>query len=289
MFPHSSLCHLSERRELAHDLRQAIADDAMSLHYQPLFAADGITLLGYEALMRWTHPQRGPVSPSEFVPLAEEAGLIEAMGEWALHRACRDAAAWPADLKVSVNLSAAQFRGRKALIEVVGQALARFGLAPQRLVLEITESLLMTNTDASLQTLEALAAMGVQIAMDDFGTGYSSLAYLWRFRFDKLKIDRAFTLGLETDERVALIVGAVVTLAHSMGIRVNAEGVETQPQLERLRALGCDELQGFLLGRPAPADRLAHRVTIDQNARAPSEASARQARPMGQSTVPVPL
>ncbi len=249
---------LAERRNLAVDLRRAIADDAVSLHFQPLYAADGSNLLGYEALMRWTHPTRGAVPPAEFIPLAEEVGHIEILGEWALRRACAEAAKWPAPLSVSVNLSAAQFRGRTSLVQVVAQALDAAGLPANRLTLEITESLLMTNTEASLKTLEALAAMGVQIAMDDFGTGYSSLAYLWRFRFDKVKIDRAFTQDLDKDNRVALIVRSIVTLAHSMGIRVNAEGVETAPQLDRLRRLGCDEMQGFLLGRPQPVERLVH-------------------------------
>jgi diguanylate cyclase (GGDEF)-like protein len=249
---------MADRRLLAHDLRNAIDDNTVSLHFQPLYGADGTSLLGYEALMRWTHPMRGSVPPAEFIPLAEESGQIERLGEWALQQACAEAATWPAPLTVSVNLSAAQFRGEKNLIDVVARALDDSGLSAERLVLEITESLLMTNTEAAVRTLEALAAMGVQIAMDDFGTGYSSLAYLWRFPFDKLKIDRAFTQGLGNDNRVALIVRSIVTLAHSMGIRVNAEGVETTPQLEHLRRLGCDELQGFLLGRPAPVDRLQH-------------------------------
>ncbi len=249
---------LASRRDLARDLRNALADGAICLYYQPQYAADGGRLLGYEALMRWTHPTRGPVPPSEFIPLAEEAGQIEALGEWAMRRACAEAATWPVQLTVSVNLSAAQFRGQAYLIDLVNQALDAAGLPANRLVLEITESLLLTNAEASLRTLQSLAAMGVQTAMDDFGTGYSSLAYLWRFRFDKIKLDRAFTHGLGSDARVALIVRSIVTLAHSMGIRVNAEGVETTAQLEHLRTLGCDELQGYLLGRPLPAQELTH-------------------------------
>jgi EAL domain-containing protein (putative c-di-GMP-specific phosphodiesterase class I) len=159
---------------------------------------------------------------------------------------------------VSVNLSAAQFRGELDLVQVVTQALDTSGLPAERLVLEITESLLMSDTEAVVATLTKLSALGVSIAMDDFGTGYSSLAYLWRFPFDKVKIDRAFTQGLGDDKKVALIVRSIVSLAHSLGIRVNAEGVETEPQAHLLRKMGCDELQGFLLGRPAPAGALVH-------------------------------
>ena len=175
-----------------------------------------------------------------------------------LHSACREAARWPAALSVAVNLSTAQFRREGAIVEEVRAALAASGLAPQRLELEITESLLMSHTDQVLQSLRALHELGVRIAMDDFGTGYSSLAYLWRFPFDKLKIDRAFTLGLGGDGKVDAIVHSIVTLAHSLAIRVNAEGVETEAQRQALTRHGCDELQGFLLGRPQPRERLQH-------------------------------
>jgi diguanylate cyclase (GGDEF)-like protein len=249
---------LEDKRSLAIDLRGAIADGSLSLHYQPLFGSDSRTLVGYEALMRWNHPQRGMVPPAEFIPLAEDTGQIEALGEWALQRACAEAAGWPAPLSVAVNLSAAQFHGEQDLVQVIGRALDAAGLPAQRLEVEITESLLMSSTESVLRTLTALSALGVRIAMDDFGTGYSSLAYLWRFPFDKVKIDRAFTQGLGDDKKVALIVRSIVSLAHSMGIRVNAEGVETAPQMATLQRLGCDELQGFLLGRPAPADSLDH-------------------------------
>jgi diguanylate cyclase (GGDEF)-like protein len=249
---------LEQRRNLALDLRTAMTDGSLSLHYQPLYASHGQMLVGYEALMRWTHAQHGPVPPSEFVPLAEETGQIEALGEWALMRACADAALWPAPLRVAVNLSAAQFRGEKDLVKVVRKALDAAGLPAERLEVEITESLLMSGTDAMVRTLTTLSALGVQIAMDDFGTGYSSLASLWRFPFDKLKIDRAFTQGLYNDKKVALIVRSIVSLAHSMGIRVTAEGVETAPQMAMLKRLGCDELQGYLLGHPAPAETLEH-------------------------------
>ena len=252
---------LQSQRELLHDLREAIDAESLQLHYQPLYAAQGRELVGYEALLRWRHPTRGNVPPCEFIPLAEEAGLIEPLGRWVLHRACREAAQWPAPLSVSVNLSAAQFRGDDLVATVTG-ALAESGLAPQRLELEITESLLMSNTERVVSMLNALSAMGVRIAMDDFGTGYSSLSYLWRFPFDKVKIDRSFTQGLETDPKVGLIVRSIVSLAHSMQIRVNAEGVETPAQMQALQRYGCDELQGFLLGRPAAAETLSHAGTV---------------------------
>jgi diguanylate cyclase (GGDEF)-like protein len=248
---------LQQRHSLVQDLRQAIADEALTLHYQPLYAQDGQTLSGYEALLRWQHPVRGNVPPSEFIPVAEDCGLIDTLGTWVLRRACCDAAAWPEGLCVSVNLSAAQFRSPE-LVSTVAHALADAGLAPERLDLEITESLLMSNTDSVLRMLSALSAMGVRIAMDDFGTGYSSLAYLWRFPFDKVKIDRAFTQGLGQDPKVDLIVRSIISLAHSLQIRVNAEGVETRSQMQALQEQGCDELQGFLLGRPAPLAALSH-------------------------------
>ena len=251
---------LQERRVLAHDLRDALARDALKLHFQPVFAAgDGQRLIGYEALARWPHPVRGFVPPSEFIPVAEETGQIEALGSWVLRSACREAASWPQPLAVAVNLSPAQFRQPGAIVAEVRAALAASGLAPARLELEITESLLMSHTEQVLATLRELKALGVRIAMDDFGTGYSSLAYLWRFPFDKLKIDRAFTQGLGADGKVDVIVRSIVTLAHSLAIRVNAEGVETAEQREALLRHGCDELQGFLLGRPQPVERLAHR------------------------------
>lgn len=247
---------LSDRRTLTQDLRAAVATESLTVDYQPQFAADGNTLVGYEALVRWRHPTRGPISPAEFIPLAEDSGLIEPLGAWVLRRACLDATSWAPEVSVSVNLSAAQFR-HGDLLTVVGRALAVSGLPPQRLELEITESLLMSNTDQVLQTLHALRGTGVRIAMDDFGTGYSSLAYLWQFPFDKVKIDRAFTKNLTDDTKVNLIVRSIVSLAHALNIRVNAEGVETAAQMRALQDHGCDEFQGFLLGRPAPLS--AHR------------------------------
>ncbi|MGQ7846460.1 putative bifunctional diguanylate cyclase/phosphodiesterase [Granulosicoccus sp. 3-233] len=247
---------LEERRLLSIDLRTALADEALSLHYQPLFDASGSDrAVGYEALMRWHHPVRGNVPPSVFIPLAEECGEIVALGTWAIKQACRDAAQWNDHARVAVNLSAAQFHADTAdVVGIVENALSSTGLAPQRLELEITESLLISDPEKVLDSLNRLSGLGVRIAMDDFGTGYSSLSYLWRFPFNKVKIDRAFVNELESEGKVSLVVASIITLAHSLGMRVNAEGVETEQQRNALRELGCDELQGFLLGRPEPLD-----------------------------------
>ena len=244
---------LRERRELAADLRVAVDARALTLHYQDLFGDDGTRVVGREALLRWTHPERGPIPPDTFVALAEESHLIERLGAWVLREACREASGWPDGQSVAVNLSPAQFR-QGDLVDTVRSALADAGLAADRLELEITESLLMTDTDRIVATLGELSALGVRIAMDDFGTGYSSLSYLWRFPFDKVKIDRSFTQALADDGKVDLIVGSIVSLAHSLQIRVNAEGIETEDQLATLRRHGCDEFQGFLLGRPVSAE-----------------------------------
>jgi diguanylate cyclase (GGDEF)-like protein len=249
---------LQERRSLAKDLGESIQKGWLRLHFQPVFGSDGHTLKGYEALARWPHPTRGMVPPVVFIPVAEDSGQIVELGRWVLATACAEAQRWPEPLSVAVNLSTAQFARGLDVVQDVKDALRNSGLPGHRLELEITESLLMHHTDEVLAILHALRALGVRIAMDDFGTGYSSLAYLWRFPFDKLKIDRAFTQGLGVDQRVNVIVRSIVRLAHSLSIRVNAEGVETEEQRDALRQLGCDELQGYLLGRPTPAERLPH-------------------------------
>jgi diguanylate cyclase (GGDEF)-like protein len=261
---------MEDRRALARELRNALAQGELSLKFQGLFGNDGHSLLGYEALMRWTHPSRGEVPPSLFIPLAEESGLIVELGAWALRQACHEAALWPAPLHVAVNLSAAQFQ-RGDLEATVAAALAGSGLPPQRLELEITESLLISNTQQVIETLGRLSATGVRVAMDDFGTGYSSLAYLWQFPFDKIKIDRAFVKDLSHDPKVDLIVKSIVELAHALQIRVTGEGVETAEQLQALRRHGCDEVQGYLLARPAVADALHHH---EDHAKPASAASA---------------
>jgi diguanylate cyclase (GGDEF)-like protein len=268
---------LDERRQLVRDLRAALdaaeaakpgaADGQLALHYQPLLATDGRTVEGYEALLRWRHPVRGPIPPVDFIPLAEDSGLIVPLGRWVLQTACAAAARWPGRLTVAVNLSPAQF-GVGAIDQQVREVLADTGLPAPRLEVEITESLLLTHTEDVTATLRALDAMGVKIAMDDFGTGYSSLSYLWRFPFHKVKIDRAFVLHLVDDAKVQLIVRSIVSLARSLGLRVNAEGVETDEQLKLLQELGCDELQGFLLGRPAPLEQLMHELASANTERA---------------------
>ena len=278
---------LQQRRELAMDLRQAIESGAggLSLNYQPLFASDAHTLLGYETLLRWQHPRRGSIGPAEFVPLAEDHGLIVPLGRWVLEQACREAMRWPDSLSVAVNLSPAQF-SHGDLAATVRTVLDATGLEPWRLELEITERLLMNDTEHAVQTLNLLSVLGVRIAMDDFGTGYSSLAYLWRFPFDKLKIDRAFTQALTDEVKANLVVRSIVSLAHSLEIRVNVEGVETEEQLRVLRKHGCDEFQGFLLGRPMPAAALTHENATTQRPAPPrSAADIRAELP----TMPAPL
>jgi diguanylate cyclase (GGDEF)-like protein len=245
---------MQARRALELDLRRALAEDQFRLNYQPLVQIGGVA--GFEALLRWHHPQRGVVSPATFIPVAEEIGLIGAIGAWVLMRACRDAAGWPGALKVAVNLSPAQFRSRP-LLEDAGDALVRSGLPANRLELEITESVLLQDDDAILQTLQTLRRQGIRIAMDDFGTGYSSLSYLRRFPFDKIKIDQSFVKGIESSEECRTIVRAIVGLGRSLGMAVNAEGVETQEQLAALRAEGCAEIQGYLFSRPVPNDDIA--------------------------------
>lgn len=254
---------LQERRKLVRDLRKAIDDGDLLLNYQPLYAQDGSTIIGYEALLRWQHPLQGNIPPAEFIPLAEETGLIKSIGRWVLKTACKEAATWPANLSVSVNLSPSQF-SNDDLKAVVTKALKASGLPAHRLELEITESLLMGNSEQVMRTLTVLSGMGVRFAMDDFGTGYSSLAYLWRFPFNKVKIDRSFIHALEQDSKVDLIVRSIITLAHSLQIRVNAEGVETAPQMQILQQYGCDELQGFLLGYPSPSTELKHNQPPDE-------------------------
>ena len=233
------------------DLRRAVANGQFVVYYQPLVDARTRAPTGFEALMRWQHPERGLVSPAEFIPLAEKMGLILGMGAWALVQACTDAAGWPEHLKVAVNLSPMQFLGGR-LVEEVEQALATSGLAASRLELEITESVLLQDNDANLGVLHRLRVLGVRISMDDFGTGYSSLSYLRRFPFDKIKIDQSFVRNLEQERGSIEIVRAVVGLGKALGMDVLAEGVETLEQLAILQTEGCNELQGYLFGRPQP-------------------------------------
>ena len=242
---------MKARRELEIALRAALAAGQFDLHYQPLVNVDDRRITGCEALLRWHHPERGMISPAEFIPVAEEIGLIVPLGEWVLRKACIDAAAWPPDVKVAVNLSPIQVTNQN-IVPVVISALAAAGLPAERLEIEITESVLMHNTAATMATLHKLRELGVNISMDDFGTGYSSLSYLRKFPFDKIKIDRSFISGLPDDAEAIAIVRAVAGLAASLDMTATAEGVETAAQLDMVRALGCVEMQGYLFSRPLP-------------------------------------
>ena len=244
---------MQARRTLELDLRRAIEMKQFELLYQPEFNLATNAVTGFEALLRWHHPERGVVAPLEFIPLAEETGLIVPIGEWVLRRACLDAVRWPAPVKVAVNLSAAQFRSVHLMPAVIG-ALAASGLAATRLELEITESTLLIESEATLTILHQLRALGVRVAMDDFGTGYSSLSYLQSFPFDKIKIDRRFITDVNTDASSLAIIRAVTGLSASLGIITTAEGVETREQFDRVKAEGCTEVQGFLTGRPMILD-----------------------------------
>lgn len=240
-------------REIERDLRAAIADGALTLHYQPQFRLCDRTLVGFEALLRWQHPERGMIPPSEFIPLAERSGLIVPLGAWVLRTACAEAASWPAPMRVAVNLSPAQFR-HGALVATVAAALTSSGLPRHLLELEVTESLLQQDLEETERLLQDLRSLGVSIAMDDFGTGWSSLAHLWRFPFSKLKIDRAFVADLGSDPKLSAIVTTIVGLGRILGMTVVAEGVEREDQARLLASEGCDQVQGWLFGRALPAE-----------------------------------
>jgi diguanylate cyclase (GGDEF)-like protein/PAS domain S-box-containing protein len=248
---------MKARRALETALRQAVTNGEFELHYQPLVNVDDRRIVACEALLRWDHPERGAIAPGEFIPVAEEIGLIAQLGEWVLRRACIDAARWPDDIKVAVNLSPTQVASQSLVPMVIG-ALAAAGLSGDRLEIEITESVLMHNTAKTIATLHQLRALGARISMDDFGTGYSSLSYLRRFPFDKIKIDHSFISGLPDDNEALAIVKAVAGLAASLNIMATAEGVETTQQLELIRGLGCVEMQGYLFSPPRPQTTLLH-------------------------------
>ncbi|HVU46425.1 MAG TPA: EAL domain-containing protein [Terracidiphilus sp.] len=247
--------HLKAQRELENDLYEASRRGEFSLHYQPIVNIQTGQIIGFETLLRWWHPTRGWVPPAEFVPVAEECGLIVSIGAWVLRTACLQAAAWPPNWYVAVNLSALQFQDG-LLPTTVAQALALAGLDPHRLELEVTESVLLRDDEANLDILSQLREMGVRISLDDFGTGYSSLSYLRTFRFDKLKIDRSFVKDLPQSDSAKKIVKAITGLGQSFGICIVAEGVETRQQLEYLQRHGCDEVQGYLLGYPQPPEEI---------------------------------
>ncbi|BBD40507.1 hypothetical protein Amn_53870 [Aminobacter sp. Y103A] len=240
---------MRDRRELELELRCADLNRELELHYQPIISVKTGALRGFEALVRWRNPRRGMVSPAEFIPLAEETGMIEAIGRWVLDEACRRAATWPDDLVIAVNASAVQFR-QGQFAQTIGQAIARSGLDPSRLEIEITESVLLADTGANLAVLQQLKQIGVRIALDDFGTGYSSMSYLRRFPFSRLKIDRSFVRDIGSSRESMAIVRAIIGLGTNLGIDTTAEGVETGAQLELLRRERCGEIQGFLFSPP---------------------------------------
>jgi diguanylate cyclase (GGDEF)-like protein len=249
---------LRERKQLENDLRAAIAENGLSVAYQPIMNASGEKMAGVEALCRWNHPLRGPVSPTEFIPIAEGSELIIPLGEWVLRQACLEAKQWTA-LTVSVNVSPLQFR-RQDFVEVVERILAETGIDPHRVELELTESTLLGNVEEAEKAMRRLKARGVRFALDDFGTGYSSLLYLRRFPFDRIKIDRSFVRSIETAADAASIVHAIVSLGRGLGMKVTAEGVETAEQQLFLRAAGVHSLQGYRFGKPAAAEDISERL-----------------------------
>ncbi|MBB4369529.1 diguanylate cyclase (GGDEF)-like protein [Bradyrhizobium sp. cir1] len=247
---------LEARNTLEGDLRDAIARCQLEVHYQPFVEATSGARRGFEALVRWRHPSRGLIPPDQFIPLAEETGLIVPLGEFVLRRACADAAGWPSDLMVAVNLSPIQFKEAE-LFEMICAALADSDLSPERLEIEITESVLLERGVENHAFMERLKSIGIELALDDFGTGYSSLSYLTAFPFDKIKIDKSFIRNLTHQPRSSAIISSIVTLARGLDMSVTAEGVETAEEFERLRALGVNFAQGYLFGRPQPFDEIA--------------------------------
>lgn len=252
------------RHQLTLELREALQNGEFELHYQPIIRLDEDALAGFEALIRWRHPDRGLISPAEFIPVAEETGMILPIGGWVLREACRTAREWPEHLKVAINLSVYQFRHANLLASVVS-ALDETGLCPGRLEIEVTESILLSEVEQSLSLLRGLKELGIRIAIDDFGTGYSSLSYLRSFSFDKIKLDRSFVAGMDADPGNLAIVRAVVGIASGFNAVTLAEGIETEAQLAKLRAEGYHEVQGFLLGRPMPREDAFARILSERH------------------------
>jgi len=251
------------RMELERDLRAALAADELAVHFQPQVRIETGKLRGFEALVRWQHPERGWIPPLQFIHIAEESGLIKPLGAWVMDRACRQLAEWHAagfgDITMAVNLSAHQLRSA-TFVEQVSETLQKYALAAKDLEIEVTESVAMADPEQAIQRLCALRDLGIQIAIDDFGTDYSSLSYLKRLPIRVLKIDRTFVNDIETDLNDAAICSATIAIAKSLGLMVVAEGVETAAQRDFLTGLGCDYLQGYLFGRPAPADAWLDRL-----------------------------
>ena len=240
------------KRQMEDDLKTALAEGQFDVYFQPIVTVIDRRVTAFEALMRWDHPVRGQIPPSEFIPVAEESGLIVPIGEWVLRAACKEAARWPQPVGIAVNVSAIQFK-TPAFSQTVFEALEAAGIPGSRLIVELTESVMMKDTEATISTLQAMRAKGIRISMDDFGTGYSSLSYIRRFPFDKIKIDKAFIAELGVREDSTAIVRAAIGLARALGMQTVAEGIETEDQLTRARVEGCTEAQGYLTGRPMPA------------------------------------
>jgi EAL domain-containing protein (putative c-di-GMP-specific phosphodiesterase class I) len=254
----------SERLKMENGLRHALEQNEFQLHYQPLVDLESGSIIAMEALLRWQHPETGLVSPAKFIPIAEETGLILPIGRWVLRAACLQHKQWQMQLgeeipRVVVNLSARQFKGEN-LVQMINDVLEETGVEAKSLGLEITESIIMENADQVLETLTELKEMGIQLSIDDFGTGYSSLSYLKSFTIDKLKIDRSFVRDLAVDADDEAIVTAILAMAHSLGVRVVAEGVETAQQLAFLKQHGCDEYQGFYFSKPLPAEQVVEKL-----------------------------
>jgi diguanylate cyclase (GGDEF)-like protein len=261
LYDEAMSAELEARNTLEGDLRDAIARCLFEVHYQPFFDVQTGRRKGVEALIRWRHPKRGLIPPDQFIPLAEETGLIVALGEWIIRQACDDATSWPADTKVSINLSPVQFK-QAELFEVIESALRNSGLPPERLEIEITESVLLERAAENLAFMERLSRIGVSLALDDFGTGYSSLSCLTTFPFNKIKIDKSFIGNLSMHHKSSAIISSIVTLARGLDMSVTAEGVETAEQLDGLKTLGVNFAQGFLLGRPMPNAELEKQPLI---------------------------
>jgi predicted signal transduction protein with EAL and GGDEF domain len=239
------------RLSMEQDLRQALVDGGFEVFYQPVVDLGRNDISGCEALLRWRHPERGMISPAEFIPIAEDTGLINELGDWVLRTACAEATTWPEHIRLAVNVSPVQLKNQTLALRIAG-ALAASGLQPSRLEIEITEAVLIRDDEAALAILHQLRDIGVRIALDDFGTGFSSLSYLKRFPFDKIKIDRCFVSDISEADASSSIVQAVVNIAAALNMTTTAEGVETDAQRELLRKLGCTEMQGYLFSPPKP-------------------------------------
>jgi EAL domain-containing protein (putative c-di-GMP-specific phosphodiesterase class I) len=263
---------LEEQRFIRRELGRALAAGEFDVHYQPIVAAEGKAIIGLEALLRWDHPTRGAIPPARFIPIAEQTGMIDQLGEFVLRRALSDAAQWP-NCYVAVNLSPVQVRDRK-FVDLVAAALAQTGIPPARLMLEVTEGVLIENPEAARSSLDDLRALGLKLALDDFGSGYSSLTYLQRLPFDKLKIDRGFVAALEHSANAGVIIQAVITLGRALNMSIVVEGIETEEQRTLVRLAGCDEMQGDLFGKPVPRDEIDRMLAGTNTPRAGSSMRA---------------